>query len=199
MKNNSPFKMIILWITIGAVIGSLIGILGLSGIIPADKMMSITSITIKVCIGLIVLIIDLLFAWGLCQPFLRKYISDHGEETVGLIEYIREIPRPDQLDVDEWIRKVRYSCTIRYKGNKKEYSKEFPPSHLTSKRELYPLALEEGQEIAIKYLKRIPSLSIIYVDKWIEGWQNETKNDRIHLIMIPSIITALYITAIIMI
>ncbi len=196
---KDPFIIIALWILAGAMIGSMIGVLGLSGIIPGDKMMTVTSMTIKICIGLIVLIIDLLFIWGSCQPFLRKYIYDHGEATEGVIEYVREIPRPDQLGADEWTRKVRYSCTIRYKGNKKEYSKEFAPTHLTSKQELYPFTLKEGQKIAVRFLKGFPALSIIDVDKLTEGRLNETNNDRIHLVMIPSIITALYITVIIMI
>ena len=191
--------MILIWIISGALIGSFIGALGLAGVISGDKMMTITKVTIEICLGLIVLIIDLLFIWGLCQPFLRKYIDDKGEKAVGMIEDVREIPRPDQLGVDEWIRKVRYSYSICYKANDKDYSKKFPPTHLTSKREMYPLTLEEGQEVAIKYLKRIPTLSVIDIDKLKEGWRNEHKNDRIHLIMIPSMLTAMYITAIIMI
>ena len=199
MKNNNPLKMILLWILLGSVIGSLIGVLGLSGIIPGDIMMNIASITIKIGIGLIVLIIDILCILGLCQPFLRKYINIHGETTDGVIEYVKEIPRPDQLGIDEWIRKVRYSCIIRYIGNEKEYLKEFPPTHLTSKQELYPLTIKEGQKIAIKYLKHMPAISLICVDKLQKGRQNETTNDRKYLIMLPALITALYVTAIIMI
>lgn len=199
MKEKNSLKILVLWILAGAVIGLLTGALALAGVISGDIMMNVMSVTLKVCIGLIVLIIDLLFIWGLCQPFLLKYIDNNGETTVGVIEYVRKIPRPNQLGVDEWIRKVRYSYTVRYKANNKEYSKEFPPTHLTSKREMYPLTLDKSHEIPIKYLKRIPTLSVIDIDKIKEGRRNETKNDRIHLIMIPSILTAMYITTIIMI
>ncbi|MCR5599166.1 MAG: hypothetical protein K6G33_00265 [Ruminococcus sp.] len=199
MKEKNSLKLMVLCILAGAFIGSLIGALGLSGVISGDKMMNVMSLTLKVCVSLIVLIIDLLFILGLCQPFLLKYIYNNGETTVGVIEYVREIPRPDQLFVDEWIIKVRYSCTIRYKANNKEYSKEFPPTHLTSKREMYPLTLDKNNEIPIRYLKRLPTLSAIDVDKIRTGRQNEAKNDKIYLIMIPSILTAVYITTIIMI
>ena len=198
-QDSNAFKMIVRFIIAGAVIGSVIGVVGLAGIIPGDKLETVTEITIKICIGLIVLIIDLLFAVGLCQPLIRRYIDRHGEQTNGVIEYINEIPRPDQLGLDEWVRKVRYSLTVKYYADSKEYSKEFPPTHLTSKRELYPLSFEEGKEISVKYLKIFPMLSILDLDVLKDAWNTENRNARIHLIMIPLIITAMYVNAIVMI
>ena len=204
MKNNNhqdsnAFKMIVKFIIAGAIIGSVIGVMGLVGIIPGDRLETVTEITTKICIGLIVLIIDLLFALGLCQPLIRRYIDKNGKQTNGLIEYVNELPRPDQLGLDEWIRKVRYSLTVKYCVDSKEYSKEFPPTHLTSKRELYPLSFEEGKEIPVKYLKRFPMLSILDLEILKAAWNTENRNARIHLIMIPLIITTMYVIAIIMI
>ena len=198
-QDSNAFKIIVKYIIVGAVIGSFIGVMGLVGIIPGDKLESVTEITIKTCIGLIVLIIDLLFALGLCQPLIRGYIDKHGKQTNGVIEYVKEIPRPDQLGLDEWIRKVRYSLTVKYYVDSKEYRKEFPPTHLTSKRELYPLSFEEGKEISVKHLERIPMLSLLDLDVLKNAWNIESQTSRIHLIMIPLIITTMYIIVIIMI
>lgn len=204
MKNNNyqdskAFKMIVKFIIAGAIIGSVIGVMGLVGIIPGDRLETVTEITIKICIGLIVLIIDLLFALGLCQPLIRRYIDKNGKQTNGLIEYVNELPRPDQFGLDKWIRKVRYSLTVKYCADSKEYSKEFPPTHLTSMRELFPLSFEEGKEIPVKFLKRFPMLSILDLDILKDARNTENRNARIHLIMIPLIITTMYIIAIIMI
>lgn len=198
-QDSSTFKMVVKFIVAGAVIGSVIGVMGLVGIIPDSKLESVTEITIIICIGLIVLIIDLLFALGHCQPLIRGYIDKNGEQTNGVIEYVKEIPRPDQLGLDEWVRKVRYSLSVKYNVDSKEYRKEFSPTHLTSRRELYPLSFEKGKEIPVKYLKRIPMLSILDLDILKNAWNSENQTSRIHFIMIPLIITALYIIAVIMI
>ena len=96
----------------------------------------------------------MLCIWGLFKPKLDRYIDKNGESVVGVIEDVREIPRPDQLNADEWTKKVRYACVISYKAGNREYKKEFPPTHLTSKKELYPFSLEVGNEISIKHLKK---------------------------------------------
>lgn len=36
---------------------------------------------------------------------IRRFIDRHGEQTNGIIKYMNEIPRPDQLGLDEWVRK----------------------------------------------------------------------------------------------
>ena len=83
MQPNDPqdsraFRMTVKWILAGAVIGSAIGIMGLTGIIPADQMLSVSKTVIKAGRGLIVLIIDFLFAFALCQPLIMGYIEKHA-------------------------------------------------------------------------------------------------------------------------
>lgn len=204
MQPNDPqdsraFKMTVKWILAGAVIGSAIGIMGLTGIIPADQMLSVSKTIIKAGIGLIVLIIDFLFAFALCQPLIMGYIEKHGKQTNGIIEHVKEIPRPDQLGADEWVRKAHFSLTVKYRAGTKEYHKEFPQTHLTSKQALYPLSLEEGQEIPVKYLDKIPALSLLDSDILKDARNSENKRSRIFFLMIPLIMTAVYIAAAILI
>ena len=47
-------------------------------------------------------------------------------------------------------------------------------------------------------MKKIPNISFIDNEKLKEGYEAETQNDIIHLIMIPLIITAVYIILLIM-
>lgn len=197
--NNNPFKLIVIWIIFGAIIGSLIGIFGLLGVIPRAFYESAVPVIIKVCIGIIIAIIDLLFIWALLKPLLDNYIDKNGESTTGIVDNVREIPRPNQLYADEWLRKLRYSCTVSYKVGINEYRKEFPPTFLTSKRELYPLSIETGNKIHIKYLKKIPSFSILDVEQLKLGRKAEFSNDKIYFIVIPSIITAMYVISLIFI
>ena len=197
-KNKTPFKTIVISIIIGAVIGSLIGVLGVSGIIPKTFFESVTSMIIKLGIGLIILIIDLLFSLALLKPFLDRYIEKNGISTDGIIEDVQEIPYPDQLSADEWVRKVRYACIISYNVGTDLYKKEFPPTFLTSKRELYPFSFETGNKICIKYLKKFPSFALIDVEQIKTGQKKEHHDDLIHLIMLPLIITITYITTLIM-
>lgn len=197
-KDDKAFRMTVICIIAGAVIGSVIGALGLLGVIPQEYFGSTTEIVIKICIGLIVLIVDLLFIWAICQPMLRGYIDRNGVQTNGEITTVREIPCPDQLYADEWVRKLRYSCTVKYCAGGREYNKEFPPTHLTSKRELYPFALEEGMEIPVRYLRSFPSVSVLDVDVLKNAWKQENQRDRKLFILIPLIITAGYLTAVIL-
>ena len=186
--------MLYIYIIAGFIIGSLIGALGYFKIIPKEFAEMIPSTTI----GLIVLIIDLLFIWAWIYHFLRRYVNKYGISTTGTIKSVRELPHPKELNVDEWCRKVRYSCIISYKVGTKEYNKEFPPTCLTSKQELYPLVIEDDTEIEIKYMNKFPNISFIDNEKLKEGYQAEHQNDIIHLIMIPLIITAVYIILLIM-
>lgn len=196
--NKSPFKFLAACILGGIAVGSVIGFLGLSGLISKPFFDFLSAAVIKLCIGIIVLIIDLLCIWGLFKPKLDRYIDKNGESVVGVIEDVREIPRPDQLNADEWTKKVRYACVISYKAGSREYKKEFPPTHLTSKQELYPFSLEVGNEISIKYLKKFPSLSQIDAEQLKTGREKESKNDIIHLIMIPLLVTTIYLAAVIL-
>ena len=160
-------KRIIIGITVGIIVGSLIGSMSYYGIIPREFRESTTYITIKICIGLIILIVDLFCIWGLVKP-------------------------------DEWSRPSHFACVVYYNTDKGKITKEFPPTPLTSERELYPFSLEEGNEIPIKHLKNHPKLSIINNDTLKAAYKAEHTNDMIHLVMIPIISTALYILALIM-
>lgn len=190
--NKSRLKVIVIWIISGTVIGSIIGAMGTFEIIPKTLYESISNATIKICLGLIVLIIDLLCLWGLFKPSLDNYIDKNGKSAVGIITNLQEIPLPNQLEVEEWNRKLRFACSVTYEANGKKHIKEFPPTHLTSKRELYPFELKEGAEIKLKYLKKFPKISLIDNDKLKSGYKKEHINSRIYLIMFPLIITAIF-------
>jgi len=197
LKNN-PFRMILIWIVFGAVIGSLIGALGVLRIIPKDTFESAVGITIRICIGLIVLILDLLCIWALLRPRLIGYIKQHGETAEGIIAYVHEIPRPDQLREDAWIRKARFVCTVLYHVNGKDYKVEYPPTPLTSRQAMYPFSFEPEKVIPVQYLRRFPQLSCIALPQIQAAEQAEQQRNRIVFIVIPLILTALYVTAMIM-
>ena len=190
-------KKIIIGITIGIIAGSIIGAMGYYGIIPREFRESTTYITIKICIGLIILIVDLFCIWGLVKPVIDKHIYKNGESVTGIIESVRKIPHPKHFSEDEWSRPSHFACVVYYNTDKGKITKEFPPTPLTSKRELYPFSLEEGNEIPIKYLKKHPKLSIINNERLKAIYKAEHNKDIIHLVMIPTIITALYILALI--
>lgn len=130
---------------------------------------------------------------------ISKYIDEHGTSTTGVIENVVTLTRPDQLRLDEWIKLSRYSITVSYEVNQKKYTKEFPPTILTSKRELYPHSIEKGDSIDLKYLKKNPNLSIVDIEVLKKETTSESENARIHLIMIPLIITVMFIIGVIMI
>lgn len=199
IMNKNHFKNIIIGMAIGAAIGSLIGAMGYYGIIPRELRELTTYATIKICIGLIILIVDLFCVWGLIKPIIGKHIDKNGESETGIIESVRTIPHPKHLSEDEWSRPSRFACVVSYNTDKGKITKEFPPTPLTSECELYPFSFEEGNEIPIKYLKNHPKLSIINNERLKAAYKAEHSNDIIHLVMIPTIITALYIIAIIMI
>lgn len=195
---SNHFKRIIIGITIGIIVGSIIGAMGYYGIIPRELRELTTYATIKICLGLIVFIVDLFCVWGLIKPIIDKRIDKNGETVTGTVESVQKIPHPKHLSEDEWSRPSRFACAVSYNTDKGKITKEFPPTPLTSERELYPFSLEKGNEIPIKYLKNHPKLSIINNEKLKAAYKAEHNNDIIHLVMIPAIITALYILALIM-
>ena len=190
--------MLLIWIVSGAVVGSLIGALGVLRIIPKDTFESAVGITIRICIGLIVLILDVLCIWALVRPGLIGYIKQNGETTEGIIAYVHEIPRPDQIREDAWIRRVRFVCTVLYHVNGKDYKVEFPPTPLTSRQALYPFSFEPEKMIPVQYLRRFPRLSRIALPQIQAEEKAEQQRNRIVFIVIPLILTALYVTAMIM-
>jgi len=107
--NKKPIISIMLWIIGGMIIGSFIGALGYYRVLPENVYNTLSSFTIRLCIGLIVLIVDLLCAWGLIRPIVNKYIDNHGESTTGYIDNVVTLTKPDQLQADDWIKQSRYS------------------------------------------------------------------------------------------
>ena len=87
-------KRIIIGITIGIIVGSIIGALGFYGVIPREFRDSTTYATVKMCIGLIVLIVDLLCVWGRIKPIIDKHIDKNGKSATGTIESVRVISHP---------------------------------------------------------------------------------------------------------
>lgn len=196
-KTLDPFKIIVLVFIIGVMAGMLIGGLCASNEVPEDVFFSVIGITKQICIGLAVLIVDLLCICALLIPVIDKHIDETGEATIGVIEDVTIHPHPNQPDDDEWLKKVRFSCTVSYKSDSKEYKKVFSPTALTSKRELYPVNIDKGNDIQIKYCKKLPSLSIIDIDVLKTELKNEQDKLKILYIIIPVIATALYIISIV--
>ena len=194
MKNSS-FRMILIWIAAGAVIGSLIGVLGVLGVIPQEAFESVVGITLRVSIGLIVLLLDLLCIWALLKPRLDAYILRHGESAAGIIRGVREIPRPDQLREDEWVRLVRYACTVTYQAGDREYTRELSPTPLTCRRDLYPVSFAPGNEIPLRYLPKAPGLPVIGIPKLIAAKAAEHRRDTGCFVVVPVMLTALYAAA----
>lgn len=198
-QDTALFRLVVKWIIAGAVTGTFIGILALAGIIPGDKLLPVCRIVIKAGIGLIILIIDVLFALAFCRPRIRDYIEKHGKQTDGVIEDVNETVRPDQYGSDEWVRKAIFSVTVKYHARGKEYRKVFSLPHSTSRQALYPISFEAGQEIPVKYPERFPALAELDPDGLKRVWYTENKKSKIPVIMIPMIITALYVIAVILI
>ena len=197
MMRKNPIKIILIWIIIGIFIGTLIGIIGMSGHIPKDKFLSVTGMIVRLCLGAIVLLVDSLCIWALLRPTIIKYIDGNGKKIIGKIENITVIPHPNQLGEDKWIQKARFAFIVSYEVDSKKYCKEYAPTCLTSKKELYPQIIEIGEDIPIKYYKKAPQFSLIDINLLKTRLKNEQNNARVYFIMIPIIITFLYVIAII--
>ena len=87
----------------------------------------------------------------------------------------------------------------KYHARGKEYRKVFSSQHPASRQALYPVSLEEGQEIPVKYPERFPALAVLDPDGLKRVWYTENKKTKIPVIMILMIITTLYVIAIVLI
>lgn len=96
----NQIKRIIIGLTIGIIVGSIIGAVGYYGIIPREFREATAFTTIKICIGLIVLIADLFCIWGLVKQTIDRYIDKNGASATGTIESVRSIPHPGQFSED---------------------------------------------------------------------------------------------------
>lgn len=166
------------------------------GVIPERLREAVSGGIIKLCLGLIVLIVDLLCILGLIQPYLSRRIDINGEKTASVIQSVDALPLPTQINESELTQKARFSITASYRVGGKDYKKQFPPTVLTNRRELYPVLLEEGESLPIKYSKKHPRFAIIDIEPIKSGAVRETETARIHLILIPLIITAAYLALI---
>lgn len=180
----------------GILIGTLIGAAGASGLISKEHFLSVSGMIMKLCFGAIVLLIDSLCIWALLRSTITNYIDKNGKKVIGKIENITVIPRPDQIGVDNWTQKARFAFIISYEAGSKKYNKEYSPTCLTSRQELYPQIIEVGKDIPIKYDKRVPYFSLIDVNVLKTGLNNEQKKARVYFVAIPIIITLIYIIAI---
>lgn len=178
-KIEKPLFLLFLWSVGGIAIGNLIGLLGYYEIIPKG----VVGIVPKICIGVIVFIIDGACVWGIIYHTLNRSIDTDGESVTGIIEVITVIPKLSQLHVDEWQQQARYSCTVSYTVRQKVYKKEFPCTMYISKQELYPHILEKGREIPIKHHKKHPRFSMIDIDVLKQGYYAETRHTRSNLVL----------------
>lgn len=185
-----PLKELAIGILGGIAIAALICALIRSGLIAKESHEALIKTTVKVCIGLIVLIVDLLCAWGLLRPALTAYIERNGVDSEGKIESVQTIAAPNRAFADEWIDSMRFSLRISYTVAGKRYTKEFPPTPHICKRELYPNSLEVGETLKLKCCEKFPSFALIDIDAIKTREQADSKKSRIHLIMLPLIITA---------
>ena len=192
MKNNHVNNLFV-FVLIGLTFGSLIGSLGYFGILSRDRYDTLSNFTIIICIGLIITIIDLLFFRAIIYRIIINNIEKNGTTTSGKIEEISIIPHPSQLYADEWTKKSRYVLKVSYKAGLKTYKKEFPPTALVSKQELYPVLLEKGSIIELKYSKKRPSFCIIDIDALKEESDLKAKISNAFLLIIPLIITITYL------
>lgn len=187
------FKMILIWILTGILIGSLIGVIGVFGLIPTEHFLQVTNLIITLCIGVIVLLIDCLCIWALIRPAITNRIDRNGAKAIGKIENITVIPRPDQIDEDHWIQKARFALIVSYEVGAQKYSKEFSPTCLTSRQELYPQVIDVGEKIPVKYSERFPRFSLLDVNVLKAGLKKEQKGSKVYFIMIPIVITLVYV------
>ena len=199
MKNN-PFKFLLICIAAGIAVGSVIGVLGLLNVFSQESYMFTVKLLIKLCLGVIVGLVDVLCMWGLIiRPLIDERIKNKGIKTKAIIENITALPRPDKYGLDKEFQKARFVYSVRYGANGKSITAQCVPTCLTSRKELDGiLPIDEGEEIDIKYLKSFPSDFLIDNDILFKAVKEERRESRIHLIMIPLITTIVFITLLIL-
>ena len=190
-------KRTLIFILAGLAVGTAIGLLGVSGVIPRRVFETSAFLIIKGGIGLTVLTVDLLCIWALILQVISCRIDKSGERAEAVIEEVRCIPRPDQLGENEWRQKARFVLTVSYQADDRSCRRELPPSFLTSRQELCPLNLKAGEVLPVRYSRRFPSFVQADDEKLKAGRLTEQQSARIHLIMIPCLLTLIYITALI--
>ena len=185
-------KRILIYILACAVLGSVIGVLGVLGILPRGVFEGALSIT-NLCIGLIVLIVDALCIAGLIRAAVLRGIDRGGIPVTGVIEHLRVIRRPDQVQAGDWEALARFAPTVSYKANGKPYCTELSPTCLTSRQKLYPMIMEEGCAVPLKMHRKHPEWIVIDNEALRAGRYAEQKQTRIWLVTIPAVVTMIYV------
>ena len=199
--DNKPFIFFLKCIVAGLIIGSVIGIIGLTHIIKEENFFLFVRTLLKLCVGLIAGIIDTLCLWALIvKPIIDRMILKSGISTKGTIDSVTSIAKPGQGNIDDMHIKARFTYNISYEANGRKITKQMPPTCLTCKEELSKvLPLEEGEQIGIRHHERFPSLSVIDNEIPIKAAKEERKQTLIHILMIPIIVTIIAVTLIILI
>ena len=200
MKNR-PFLFLLICIGAGIAVGSVFGLLGLMKIIDGDTVVSANTVLFRISIGAIAAIADTLVIWALViKPNIDKRIMSKGISTTAIIEDIRAITHPGQLEEDKRSQKARFVYKIRYHADNREISLELPPTCLTSESELEKvIPVRKGEKISVKYLKAIKSCCLIDNELLFAAAKEERKASLIHMIMIPIIFNIVCITLMIII
>lgn len=194
-QKHTACKAILLWIFAGCVIGSLIGLIGAAGILPESMLRTLTGWTIRICTGIIVLLVDGLCIWALIRRRLMYNIAQNGASAVGTVTAVREIPHPADLNADVWTRRVRFVFTVSYPAGTAVYEKEFPPTCLLSRQALYPVQAEEGSKLPVRYHLKHPRMSLIDVDAIADGTQKEQQNAAKFFVLVPVLLTTVWLWA----
>ncbi len=194
---NGHFKIILTGIVVGVFIGCMVGVLGLMKVIPLNDYLFATELIIKGSIGLIVLMIDALCVFGLIRPRMTEKIMRNGVRVMGRIEESGMISHPKHISDPESIRPARFRFIVSYSAEGEDFRRELSPTCLTTKRDLLPLSTEEGEQIPLRYIKSRPKEVVIDNETLMNGLIAENKASRVHLIMIPVVVTLAFILAVI--
>lgn len=174
---------------IGLFLGNLPGLLGYFQLISRNGMKWI----IKGALGVVVLIVDSLCIWSLIQYRVNKRVEAEGGLVIGLIRNVFAVPKSGRLSSDDWKLPVQYHCRIAYVVEGKVYEKDFPPTIFVSKQALYPFQFQKDGKIPLKYDKKHPGFAMINIGVLKRGYFKEMKKNRIHITMIPLLLTGYYI------
>lgn len=132
MKNR-PFLLLLICIGSGIAVGSVFGLLGLMKIIDGDTVVSANTVLFRISIGAIAAIADTLVIWALViKPIIDKRIMSKGISTTAIIEDIRAVTHPGQLEEDKRSQKARFVYKIRYHADNRDLLRT--ASHLSYER-----------------------------------------------------------------
>ena len=192
MKKNE-LNIFLSSIVIGFIIGTVISIL------EKLKITNIGSnIIIVISLGFAIAIICSVCLISLINTYMNRYVSKKGVKTNAKIEDVSRIMNPKNFsDDNEWCQNARYVLKISYEVNKKIIIKELAPTPEISKQKLYPIAFSKGENIPIRYNKRIPYFSIIDNEFLVNKTLEEQKSSRKYVVITPILLTMIYFLSVI--